>query len=183
MDALETRTFSNSAKRLAMRRDFDLKISGSSSEINELVSNAAVVVLGMHRSGTSSVAGALVRLGGAPPLNLMGPQPTNERGFWESNVITALNEEVLAAGGSDWRDWRRFDCGRIDGPTAVALRARAKAALLSEFGEAQLPILKDPRTVPAHAVLVSSVSGCRMVPPSGSAIEIAARSRPVAQKA
>ena len=42
----------------------------------------AVVVLGMHRSGTSSVAGALVRLGGMAPLHLMPPQLDNERGFW-----------------------------------------------------------------------------------------------------
>jgi hypothetical protein len=44
----------------------------------------AALVLGIHRSGTSSVAGALVRLGGNAPLHLMPPQPENERGFWES---------------------------------------------------------------------------------------------------
>ena len=43
----------------------------------------AVLILGMHRSGTSSVAGSLVALGGAAPLHLLPPQADNEKGFWE----------------------------------------------------------------------------------------------------
>ena len=66
-------------------------------------------VLGMHRSGTSSVAGSLVRLGGAAPQHLIPASPDNERGYWESNLIASLNDEFLAAGGSDWTDWRRFN--------------------------------------------------------------------------
>jgi lipopolysaccharide biosynthesis protein len=106
----------------------------------------AVLVLGMHRSGTSSVAGALVSLGGAAPRHLLPPVPdNNEKGFWESSVLMALNDEILAAGGSNWRDWRAFDIGRIDANAALALRVRAKTALASEFGGAELPIIKDPR--------------------------------------
>jgi hypothetical protein len=105
----------------------------------------AVLVLGMHRSGTSSVAGALVSLGGASPLHLLPPQPDNERGFWESSVLVALNDEILTAGGSNWRDWRAFDLGRIDSNPVNALHARAKTALASEFGDVGIPIIKDPR--------------------------------------
>ena len=105
----------------------------------------AILVLGMHRSGTSSVAGSLMRLGGDAPLHLMPAQPDNERGFWESSVISALNDEILAAGGSDWQDWRSFDLNRIDRGVATALRARARSVLLAEFGEARLPVIKDPR--------------------------------------
>ena len=105
----------------------------------------AILVLGMHRSGTSSIAGSLIRLGGDAPLHLLPAQPDNERGFWESSVISALNDEILAAGGSDWQDWRSFDLNRIDRGFATALRARARSALLAEFGEARLPVIKDPR--------------------------------------
>jgi hypothetical protein len=115
------------------------------SETVERSTRTAVLVLGMHRSGTSSVAGALVRLGGAAPLNLIPPEWDNPRGFWESSVLMALNEEILAAGGTHWQDWRRFDLRRIDAAAAVDLRARAKAALASEFGDGKLPIVKDPR--------------------------------------
>jgi hypothetical protein len=106
---------------------------------------AAVLVLGMHRSGTSSVAGALMALGGSAPLHLMPPQEDNERGFWESAVLTALNDEILAAGGSAWPDWRAFDPERIDPAAAGDLHARAISALANEFGDAGLPIVKDPR--------------------------------------
>ena len=104
----------------------------------------AVVLLGMHRSGTSCMAGTLVRLGGAAPLHLIPPGADNETGFWESRVIVDLNEDILAAGGRDWRDWRKFDSERIDACAASALRARARGALRQEFGEVGFPIIKDP---------------------------------------
>ncbi|HEY5205118.1 MAG TPA: hypothetical protein VIJ63_11030 [Roseiarcus sp.] len=104
-----------------------------------------VVVLGMHRSGTSSAAGALVRLGAAAPQHLMAPNADNERGFWESPVILDLNNAVLAAGGSDWRDWRKFNFAKIRKVEADALRARAKEALAEEFGDVGFAVMKDPR--------------------------------------
>lgn len=104
-----------------------------------------VVVLGMHRSGTSSAAGTLVRLGAAAPQHLMASNGDNERGYWESSVIVDLNDAILAAGGSDWKDWRKFDLNRIDALEADALRARAKEALAEEFGDVGFAVVKDPR--------------------------------------
>ena len=72
-----------------------------------------IVVLGMHRSGTSSAAGAFVGLGAAAPQHLIAPNADNERGFWESPVIVDLNNAILAAGGSDWKDWRKFNSAKI----------------------------------------------------------------------
>ena len=104
-----------------------------------------VVVLGMHRSGTSSAAGALVRLGAAAPQHLIAPNADNERGFWESPVIVDLNDAVLAASGSDWKDWRRFNFAKIHKVEAGALRARAQEALAEEFGDVGFAVVKDPR--------------------------------------
>jgi hypothetical protein len=109
------------------------------------LNTTVVVVLGMHRSGTSSAAGTLVRLGAAAPKHLMAPTADNERGYWESQVVMDLNDAILAAGGSDWKDWRKFDLDKIDALQANALRARAKAALAGEFGGAGLAVMKDPR--------------------------------------
>ncbi len=105
----------------------------------------AVVVLGMHRSGTSSVAGALVRLGGRAPRHLLAASPDNGRGFWESTIVIALNEEVLSAGGSGWADWRRFDLSQLNPADLRALRNRAKSILLEAFVSAGIPVIKDPR--------------------------------------
>jgi hypothetical protein len=104
-----------------------------------------VVVLGMHRSGTSSVAGALVRLGAAAPQHLLAPNADNERGFWESPVIVDLNNAILAAAGTSWKDWRKFDLNKIDDLKANAFRARAKEALAEEFGDDGFAVMKDPR--------------------------------------
>jgi hypothetical protein len=111
----------------------------------ETFSRTLVVVLGMHRSGTSCVAGTLVRLGAAAPEHLIAPNPGNERGFWESRVIVDLNDAILAAGESHWRDWRKFNLEAIGGVKAEAFRARAKTALAEEFGDVGLAVMKDPR--------------------------------------
>ena len=122
---------------------FPKRLRGNKFSIG--VRGSAVLVLGMHRSGTSSVAGSLVRLGGAAPLHLMAAGADNERGYWELDVITWLSEQLLAAGQSHWTDWRRFDPGRIDPGVLEAHRGGARAALLAEFGEQPFPIVKDPR--------------------------------------
>lgn len=112
---------------------------------DDRLTTKAVLVLGMHRSGTSSSAGSLVLLGGQAPRHLMLPNAANEKGYWESTVVADLNDSILAAGGSDWRDWRKFDPGKIDLAAANVLRARAKAVLAEEFGHARFPIIKEPR--------------------------------------
>ncbi|MFC5720466.1 sulfotransferase family protein [Streptomyces gamaensis] len=65
-----------------------------------------VVVLGMHRSGTSAVTRALNLLGlsVAPASDLVGAGPGNERGHWESRTLVECNELILrAAGACSWR--------------------------------------------------------------------------------
>jgi hypothetical protein len=127
------------------------KFSRANGQAAEGLDRTGLLVLGMHRSGTSSVSGAMIRLGGVPPINLVPTNDENPKGFWESTVVVALNDEILAAGGSHWEDWRPFDLKRIDPAVAFALRARARSALAREFEGAGLAIVKDPRI-------------CRLVP-------------------
>ena len=81
------------------------------SQENSIVRNSegrkkALLILGMHRSGTSSVAGSMAVLGAKAPATPLGPAGDNPRGFFESRVIAALNDRVLAAVGSRWDDWQ-----------------------------------------------------------------------------
>ena len=55
----------------------------------------AIVVAGMHRSGTSATAGVLGLLGCDVIKPLMDSASDNERGFWESIVVQVLNDEIL----------------------------------------------------------------------------------------
>lgn len=100
----------------------------------------AFVVLGMHRSGTSSTAGALALAGAAPPQTLMRPAPDNPKGFWESDVVVALNDRILASHDSSWSDWQALpSCLGVD------FAQEAAAVLASEFNDAPVIVLKDPR--------------------------------------
>lgn len=104
----------------------------------------AIVVLGMHRSGTSSVAGALSILGAASPRTLMPAAEDNPKGFWESQVLMAFHDRLLEAGGSNWRDWRPFDLpGVLDRRPEFLLEARER--LDGEFDGHELIVFKDPR--------------------------------------
>ncbi len=55
-----------------------------------------VIILGSGRSGTSMAAGCLATAGYHFGQNLVEARPTNPKGFYESRVINALNERILA---------------------------------------------------------------------------------------
>jgi len=105
----------------------------------------ALLVLGMHRSGTSAFARSLGLLGCDLPTTLMPAGRGNEQGHWESQPITDLNEEILASAGSSWDDWGAFNPDWYVSPVVDEFRERAQAALESEFGASRLFVLKDPR--------------------------------------
>lgn len=107
-------------------------------------SRTAILVLGMHRSGTSSVTGSLAILGATPPRTLMRPADDNPKGFWESEILSALNDRVLKACNSSWHDWKAFDAS-LAGPRIEDLKVEAARLIETEFGEADLIALKDPR--------------------------------------
>jgi len=71
----------------------------------------AIIVLGMHRSGTSAVAGTLTKLGGRSPKNLMPATKGNARGYFESVPLMQFHEQLLQSAGSAWNDWRAFNPG------------------------------------------------------------------------
>jgi len=105
----------------------------------------SLLVLGMHRSGTSAVAGVCAILGAAPPARLMPPHQQNPKGFWESVPLTAQNDAVLAELDSTWHDWRALDRTKIEQLQGGSLAERASALFDEEFGDATLSVFKDPR--------------------------------------
>lgn len=65
--------------------------------------NKLIVVLGMHRSGTSAITRGLQVMGVELGDNLMPPiEDNNPKGFWEDLDIFALNVEMLSAIENDW---------------------------------------------------------------------------------
>lgn len=123
------------------------------------------------------MTGVLVRLGAAAPKTLLPANSENERGFYESAVLIALHDEILASADSNWHDWRAFDPRWYSTDAAAAFRARARALLDSEFGDSRLIALKDPRTcrfVPFwRQVLEEAGFDPRVVIPLRSPLEVA----------
>jgi hypothetical protein len=109
-------------------------------------SRKALVVVGMHRSGTSAMTRTLSLLGAALPDGLMGPQPNNnETGFWEPASISILNDEILEALDSEWDDVFAFRPRPYLSNFDRFYVARAVELLEQEFHGAELIVLKDPR--------------------------------------
>lgn len=105
----------------------------------------ALVVLGMHRSGTSALGGVLVRLGAAAPKTLMPPTDDNPRGYAESVRFMKFHDDILASSGSRWNDWGKFNPDWFESDAAEEFREQLPQLLAEEFGNARLFLLKDPR--------------------------------------
>ena len=56
-----------------------------------------IVVLGMHRSGTSAITRGLQVMGVGLGDRMMPAMPDNVKGFWEDVDLNALNMEMLSA--------------------------------------------------------------------------------------
>jgi hypothetical protein len=120
----------------------------------------AVIVLGMHRGGTSAVAGTAVRLGLAPPRTMLPPSADNPAGFYESIQVATLNEALLRSVGCYWDTCLSFDPDRLDGSIRSAAFDRCLGILREEFAAAPAFMIKDPRlclTLPVWLPALRSV--------------------------
>jgi hypothetical protein len=109
------------------------------------MSQTMILVLGMHRSGTSALTRLLNLHGATLPEALIGPAPENQTGHWEPEALVALNDEILAAAGRSWQDPRAFPQTWFNSPEAASFETRLADTLRAEFGDATLSIMKDPR--------------------------------------
>ncbi|MBB3949427.1 hypothetical protein [Aureimonas jatrophae] len=65
---------------------------------------AGVLVLGMHRSGTSALTGALDLLGIPAAGDLLPAESYNEKGIFENRAVNLFHNRLLEALGSRWDD-------------------------------------------------------------------------------
>ena len=108
--------------------------------------NNALIILGMHRSGTSLLTGLLSQVGVKMGRRLYAPQKgVNEKGFWEHEDIVDTHDELLLHLGSQWDDllplgkeWWKADVARPFADRLISLVRR-------DFSNASVWALKDPR--------------------------------------
>ena len=77
-------------------------------------SEKTVVVLGMHRSGSSLTSGLLEALGVDMGERLMAESRANPVGYFEDEEVLHVNRQILRAAGGTW----------YDPPTTEAIRAQ-----------------------------------------------------------
>ena len=104
-----------------------------------------VVVLGMHRSGTSAITRGLQALGVNLGQRLLPSQPENPKGFWEDIDINALNIELQAALGQYWHSFGNMGQGLVDRSRWEPFVDRAKKLLHEKMAETDIFGVKDPR--------------------------------------
>lgn len=124
----------------------------------------ALIILGMHRSGTSALAGTLVKLGALAPRTLIPATRNNPKGFWESTELMNFHDRLLALGGSQWNDWSRFDVDRMDAIKVRDVVAELSQLLSNEFGDARLMLIKDPRMCRLFPIWEQALEGLGVSP-------------------
>jgi O-antigen biosynthesis protein len=106
-----------------------------------------VVVLGMHRSGTSAIAGALRLFGlGLPRSDDLLVGAGNDRGHFESTTLTAFNDRLLGLLGGSWHRPPPLRAGWEHAHELEDSRHRAPVEFGAAFGNQERPVaFKDPR--------------------------------------
>jgi hypothetical protein len=119
-----------------------------------------ILVLGMHRSGTSALTRVISLLGAELPKEMLGANPSNPTGHWEPQRLIDLHERMLAEAGSSWDDWRAFEPTDLARSRLHFYRAEIAQILDEEYGKAPLFVLKEPRLsrfVPLYIEILKSM--------------------------
>ena len=104
-----------------------------------------LLVLGMHRSGTSALTRVLSLLGATLPKQIIGATTDNELGHWEPNQIVTYNNNLLDEFGSTWDDWRKLDLHQLSAERQKQIYTEIGNILQDEYGDADVIVVKDPR--------------------------------------
>ncbi|MFM7143806.1 MAG: sulfotransferase family protein, partial [Alphaproteobacteria bacterium] len=105
----------------------------------------AIVVAGMHRSGTSAFVRCVNLLGAGIGEKLIPANWGNERGFWEDEEVVAADDALLAAAGRTWHDVRSMPTGWESSPALAEPAARIARIVADETARCPLWVVKDPR--------------------------------------
>ena len=103
-----------------------------------------VVVLGMHRSGTSVLTGLVSLFGGYVGSDLMSATEDNPKGYFENNKVYLLNEKILKENRVSWDNYS-FSAESIDSAGVDKYVNDAKAVITDELKYVNNLIIKDPR--------------------------------------
>ena len=107
---------------------------------------SGLLLLGMHRSGTSAVARALNLCGAwaGEPDDLTGANIENPWGFWERRDVRHICDELLRSMGGDWWKVAQLDVSSV--PHSVASEQRGRfGEVVARLEQRGTWLIKEPR--------------------------------------
>jgi len=107
--------------------------------------NKLIVVLGMHRSGTSAIARGIHALGCEFGDMLWPANVSNIKGFYENVEISNFNDELLRLLKVEWHSVAQIPRENFDNPVLVPFRKQAIDILNRHFGAMSFFGFKCPR--------------------------------------
>lgn len=105
-----------------------------------------IVVLGMHRSGTSAITRGLQAVGANLGDRFLAPGEDNPKGFWEDKDFERLNREIFECLGASWDRLTPFtpeECARLG---SAGFADRAATLLSTKLPPSGTFAFKHPRT-------------------------------------
>lgn len=106
-----------------------------------------IVVLGMHRSGTSAIMKAIESLGVSIGDSLMPEaEGNNSKGFFEDIDIYRLNEEMLSTLNTTWYDLSMISKGDVAYLNSKGFLEKALKLLSKKLEKCDIFGFKEPRT-------------------------------------
>jgi hypothetical protein len=106
-----------------------------------------LLVLGMHRSGTSALSGLLCHMGFTGPRQPDAPGSDNPTGYWEAPAVRAVHNTVLAGLSCSWDDLM-LPPDLIGAHALDDALLQLEQALQSDFPSltpGEVALIKDPR--------------------------------------
>lgn len=104
-----------------------------------------ILVLGMHRSGTSLLTHLLHALGMELGDRLVPPGQDNPKGFFEHNDIVELNESIFRLFQLSSQDTIPFPDGWLEHPEMTSIKDKLSHIILSLAETSSCVGIKDPR--------------------------------------
>jgi len=108
-----------------------------------------VLILGMHRSGTSALARVLNLAGLCLPKNLLEPNQDNPLGYWEPKNTVKTNNQLLQQIGRHWADPKPMPDGWVeqflDCPQNSIVLEALNTEMTQSVDNGRGLVIKDPR--------------------------------------
>ena len=103
-----------------------------------------IIVLGMHRSGTSVLSGLVSLFGYELGYDVMAARADNPKGFFENNQVYQLNQRILIENGHSW-DTYNFSIDHVPTDKYMGYLRDAKNIIKKEYALFNQFFIKDPR--------------------------------------